>query len=169
MSLASWLRARCRRAFRPADAPPRPPRLRVEELEPRRLLTSTAWAGSEAVGVYDLVAGNTPVSAKALANPNVDGIALRSQWQTLEPADGVYDWSYFDGQIAAATAAGKSVSLSVTAGIFSPSWLYDEGAQAFTFVGRKSPDPQTIPVPYDPVFLEKWQAFVQAFGRRYDS
>src|ERR1700738_982837 len=91
--------------------------LRLESLEDRTLPST--------VGVYDLQDPNQlSINPAILANPNVDGIALRSYWNHLEPADGVYDWSYIDKPLAQAVAAGKSVSLSDTAGIQTPDWVY---------------------------------------------
>jgi hypothetical protein len=136
-------------------------RLQIECLEDRTLLSS--------VGVYDLQDPNQlSINPAILANPNVDGIALRALWNNLEPADGVYDWSYFDKPLGQAVAAGKMVTLSTTAGIRTPDWVYAEGAAPFHYVDS-SGTPQVIPIPWDPVYVAKWQDFVRAFGDRYAS
>ena len=151
----SWLGRSARRGEK--SRPPLGHRPSLEELEGRELLATT--------GVYDLLGTNANfIPPSVLNNPNVDGIALRSSWDTIETADGTYDWSYFDRQIAKAASAGKMVSLSVAAGIDTPSWVYQEGAASFT-----TAEGDTIPVPWDPVFLDRWQQFIQAFGSRYDS
>jgi hypothetical protein len=134
-------------------------------LEPRVVPSGTTWLSTN--GVYDLVRPNAAIAAEALTNPNVDGVSLRTYWNSVETADGVYNWGYLDQQIAAAGAAGKKISLSVKAGVNTPSWVYTAGARSFTFIDNTSPLPQTIPVPWDPVFQAKWQAFVAAFGARY--
>jgi hypothetical protein len=109
-------------------------------------------------GVYSLQS-NDGVSKPAIyQNPNVAGIAVRTRWPTLEPGEGQYDWSYLDGQIQMAKAASKRVSIYVHD---VPDWVYADGAQAFPS------DSGNIPVPWDPVFLDKWTGFIQAFGARY--
>lgn len=105
------------------------------------------------------------MAADVLANPRVDGVALRHGWDQIEKADGKYDWSYLDRQVAAAVKARKKVSLSVSAGNATPDWVYAAGAKSFTFKEGKAA--HQIPVPWDPVFLAKWQRFIRALGGRY--
>jgi Fibronectin type III domain len=191
-------------------------------------------------------AGQPPYNWDAdegLTNPNVQGIALRTHWNRVEPhehanADDFY-WDYLDEGVARAAAAGKRVSISVQAGVESPQWVYDAGAPVFmvteqfgysaitdgvttagsttvksagdtaawdpdvsvglqifggsiptgaTIVTVNSSSNVTIsapatesaravaittaqiepmPLPWDPVFQQKWGAFVQALGARY--
>src|SRR5438876_3702896 len=179
----------------------------------------------------------------ALTNPYVQGIALRTHWDRVEPhehanADDFY-WDYLDQGVAFAAAHGKKVSISVTAGVTCPQWLFDAGSPAFyvteengysaitdgvttagsttvisagdtagwdssvsvglqifggsipagaTIVRVNSSSNVTIsapatqsatgvaittaqiepmPLPWDPIFQQKWGAFVQAFAARY--
>jgi hypothetical protein len=135
--------------------------LRLEFLEDRTLLAS--------VGVYDLQDPNQlSINPAILANPNVDGIALRAFWNNLEPADGVYDWSYLDQPLDQAVAAGKMVTLSTSAGIRTPDWVYAEGAAPFHYMDS-SGTPQVIPIPWDSVYLARWEDFVRAFGTHYSA
>lgn len=93
----------------------------------------------------------------------VDGLALRMPWDKLEPTEGVIDWTLVDAASTLATAAGvKKLSLSVTAGIFTPTWVYDAGALSFmgTAYGRL----REAPVPWDATYLSKWTAFVALWG-----
>lgn len=128
-------------------------------------------------GVYATqgVRQNSSINSRVLTNRYVDGIVLQYSWAVIEPRDAVFNWKPVDSQIAQAEASGKKIALSVTAGYQSPSWLYAEGAEGFQFVWDKpswGPPPcsvQTIPVPWDPIFLARWTAFVQAFGARYGS
>jgi hypothetical protein len=129
--------------------------------------TTSATTDHSVSGIYSLGIPDAPIPQAILANPSVDGVALRATWDHIETADGVFDWSYLDSQVSAATAAGKKISLSIAAGIDTPAWVYQAGAASFTFIDKSSPTPQTIPVPWDPVFLAKWQDFVQALGDRY--
>src|SRR5947208_2614338 len=179
----------------------------------------------------------------ALTNPYVQGIALRTHWDRVEPhehanADDFY-WDYLDQGVAFAAAHGKKVSISVTAGVTCPQWLFDAGSPSFyvteengysaitdgvttagsttvisagdtaawdstvseglfisggsipvgaTIVAVNSSSNVTIsapatasatgvaittaqiepmPLPWDPIFQQKWGAFVQALGARY--
>src|SRR5438552_3089804 len=71
----------------------------------------------------------------APTNPYVQGISLRTHWDRVEPhehanADDFY-WDYLDQGVAFAAANGKKVSISVTAGVTTPQWVFDAGAPAF--------------------------------------
>src|SRR5438067_1387058 len=71
----------------------------------------------------------------ALTNPYVQGIALRTHWDRVEPhehanADDFY-WDYLDQGVALAAAHGKKVSILVTAGVTTPQWVYHAGAPFF--------------------------------------
>jgi hypothetical protein len=109
-----------------------------------------------------------------LTNPNVDGIAIRAGWGEVEPRDGVFNWSGVDALIAQVAPYNKKVSINVLAGWKTPSWIYTERAQGFEFVWDKPWGPAyctivTTPVPWDPVFLAKWQDFITALGAKYGS
>jgi hypothetical protein len=128
---------------------------------------STGYRGVFALGQQDV-----DLPSDIYANPNVDGVALRASWAAVEPSEGSFNFSELDGQVSAAGSAHKSVSLSVTAGIETPSWVYEDGAGAFTTVVDAKYSPQfcstsQIPIPWDPVFLAKWTAFIQALGTHY--
>jgi len=128
--------------------------------------------GASLPGVYALSDQDASTSLAVLANPNVDGLALRYSWNQLEPREGNFNWSPIDVQVAAARAHGKKVSLGVTAGIRTPAWVYAAGANQFSFVWDKPWGPpicssQRIPIPWDPVYLAKWDSFVRALGARY--
>jgi len=109
-----------------------------------------------------------------LNNSSVDGLGIRASWSTLEPADGTFNWSKIDAVIATAQAHNKKVSISIEAGIRTPSWVYAEGAKTFQFVWDRPwalplCSVATMPLPWDPVFQRKWGDFVGALGARYDS
>ncbi len=105
------------------------------------------------------------------SNPLVNGVTVRTVWKNVQPAEQSVDWSYFDAAVAEAGSHGKSVGLSLAAGIFTPDWVYQSGAARFDFtlmgpwIGTK---PMTMPEPWDPAFLAKWGATIGAMGRRYD-
>lgn len=155
-------------AARPSRRSVRP---RMEELERRELPATglTAPIYPSAHGAYSLGIPDMATPANVLSNRAIDGVALRVSWKNLEPSDGVFNWSFLDGQVAAAAAAGKKVNLAVMTGVAAPAWVYADGARSFTFVTANSPASNTIPLPWDPVYLTKWRQFVTAFGARYNS
>ena len=138
----------------------------------------------EAVGVFCLPPGQagagTPskyflkdmIADDCWVNPNISGLSLRSFWSLIEPADGVYDWSYFDQAVVLAKRNHKLLAIGVTPGEFSPPWVYAAGAQKIQYdKDKKEGHVKTIVavLPWDPIFLQKWSEFVRAFGQRYDS
>lgn len=107
-----------------------------------------------------------------LENPDLDGLSLRAGWSEVEPAEGAYDWSLFDPVIAHAVRHAKKVMLRVLPGARTPEWVYAAGAARFEFVdGNRYHDTYgrtlAMPVPWDPVYLSKWERFIAAFGAKY--
>ncbi len=179
----------------------------------------------------------------ALTNPYAQGVSLRTHWDRVEPHEHAdandFYWDYLDQGVALAAAHGKKVSISVTAGVTCPQWLFDAGSPAFyvteqdgyssitdgvttagsttvrsagdtadwdssnstglqifggsipagaTIVTVNSSSNVTIsapatasatgvaittakiepmPLPWDPIFQQKWGAFIQALAARY--
>jgi hypothetical protein len=72
---------------------------------------------------------------KGLTNPLVQGIAMRTHWNRVEPHEHAdandFYWDYLDQGLARATAAHKKVSICVQAGVETPQWVYDAGAPVF--------------------------------------
>lgn len=139
------------------------------------LATPVPGPGSVSInGVYDLGSPDaTSFASSVLDNSSVDGLAIRVSWSTLEPADGTFNWSKIDAVVATARTHNKKVSISIQAGIHTPSWVYAEGARTFQFVWDRSwalplCSVATIPLPWDPVFQRKWGEFISALGARYD-
>jgi phage tail P2-like protein len=93
------------------------------------------------------------------------GIAVRCHWSDLNPAAGVFDFSYLDKIFAYAQQCGKIVSLNITTGIYSPAWLFTLGCQVLTITTQ----PGNCAPPWDPIYLQYWGAFQKALGARYGS
>ena len=107
-----------------------------------------------------------------LNNPDVDGFSLRAGWAEVEPLEGSYDWSLFDAVIPYAADHGKKIMLRIIPGVRAPEWVYEAGAARFDFVDDNPEHPTygqvvSMPLPWDPVFLEKWFDLVAVFGARY--
>jgi hypothetical protein len=65
-------------------------------------------------GVFALIKAGAPTGSSVLSNPDADGISLREGWDAVNPAEDVYDWSYFDAEITKAQNAGKKVLIHVS-------------------------------------------------------
>jgi Beta-galactosidase len=124
-------------------------------------------------GVYNLPVPGKAVASGILINPLVAGVSLRWTWPAVEGSEGVYNWSYFDQQIARVGGAGKKVLLRITAGgKNSPSWVFQAGVQTFTFVDSNPYSPTyqqtvTIPVFWDSIFMAKKKSFIAAMGQHF--
>gem|GEM_PF-5645972 len=181
----------------------------------------------------------------ALRNPYAQGISLRTHWNRVEPHEHAdpndFYWDYLDQGVALGANYGKKVSISVTAGVVSPQWVFDAGSPPFyvteqdgyssitdgittagsttvksagntadwdplnsvglqisggsipagatvvrvnsssnvtisapatqsaTGVAITTAQIEPMPLPWDPIFQQKWGAFVQALGARYGS
>jgi hypothetical protein len=132
--------------------------------------TAAVTATASPSGVYALIQNLKPIPSAILTNPNIDGVSLYLAWCNVERTNGVYDWSYLDAQISAARAAGKKVSLSLMAGVWTPNWVYSLGAVQFTYVGdRPDSSTRTIPMPWDSIYLREYTTFLKDLGARYGS
>jgi Beta-galactosidase len=109
-----------------------------------------------------------------LRNPLVDGLSWRFRWATVEPREGQYNWELIDRAIEGTTKAGKKVMLRVVAGINAPEWVYQSGAKPFDFCSTdlvhpgNHPRDLQMPIPWDSVYLTKWEKFIEVFGSRYN-
>ena len=110
--------------------------------------------------------GNGSVDPAIAAKPFVKGILVRVTWDLMEPTDDNYNWSLIDGQIAAANYYNKKISLGVGCGIHIPQWVFSAGAQRLV---SSVPFADTLAVPWDLTFLNKWTDFITAFGNRYQN
>ncbi|MGH7836764.1 MAG: hypothetical protein ACREQC_02940, partial [Candidatus Binataceae bacterium] len=128
---------------------------------------------AEVVGVYALQDPGHPIPDAVLNNPNVDGVALRYPWFALERSQGAYNWGPVDREIERDAAHGKKVSITIGAGRFTPPWVLNQGVKLYSFAWRmRGAGPCreiTLPVPWDPVFMSRWQDFVRAAGAHYDA
>ena len=123
------------------------------------------------------VRGPNGFPRQILNDPRIVGLDLGAQWQNIETTEGVYDWSSLDLQLAQAEAHGKEVLLAITSGgINVPDWLLANypAIQTFTFIDTNPyhstyGQPLTIPVFWDPIFLAKKIALIQAAGAHYAS
>lgn len=122
-------------------------------------------------GIFSLSPAGSACRAAVLANPNVDGISIRQTWADLEPAEGHFNWSFLDAEIARAAAAGKQVLLRINTQASKPAWVTiavtQAGGNFYTFDDHGTLT--TIPVFWDPTFLAKKKAMITALGAHFTS
>lgn len=147
----------------------------------RRALVALAYAGTLVMsqtafaavprGVFSLSPAGVACRDNVLTNPSVDGVGIRQDWKDLEPAEGVFKWTFLDSEVARAAAAGKMVLLRINTQFSKPEWVTNAVAAAggtfFTF--DKDGVPTTIPVYWDPTFLAKKKAMIAALGAHFTS
>ena len=134
--------------------------------------TSTASVSLKtARGVFIVTGHNNAIQPATYTNSAVDGIVIRTFWSNVQPAPDRFDWSFIDSQVQAASTSGKKVILAVLPGAFTPQWAL-QGVQSAQFVidyGFMQGSTVTLPMPWDTTYLNRWLAFVQVMGQRYDS
>lgn len=124
-------------------------------------------------GLYVVTPLNRPVPESVLKNPDITGIAVRVGWKELQPTAQEPLFTLIDEQLAAARRHQKKVSLSIEAGIETPEWVYALGARPFSVVldekaGERACQKATLPVPWDPVYLDSFRQLIVAASRRYN-
>jgi hypothetical protein len=88
---------------------------------------------------------------------------FRWTWAQLEPSEGRYDFERVDNVIRTAKARGETLAfriMSVWKGS-TPKWLLDKGVGSVAVGGDIFPDHN------DPLFLERHELLLRAFGGRY--
>ena len=98
-------------------------------------------------------------------NVNLDGVRLRPIWSDLAPSKGVYDWTSVDAIFDIAAEHDRTIGLSVSAGLYTPQWVYDAGATKYHLLDGTG---GAMPLPWDTAFQTYWLPFVQAMGARYE-
>jgi hypothetical protein len=100
-----------------------------------------------------------------LALGSVDGVAVRTSWQALEPARGSYDWSVVDAAASAAASHGKKFALHVLSSVYAPApaWLVSEGTKTYSYQVPGGPA-VTDPLPWDSTYIAEWAVFMSAMS-----
>ena len=126
-------------------------------------------------GIVSLPPPGTNYPDQILNDSRVMGLDVAEKWPDIEPTEGVFDWSSLDSDVAQAVAHGKKILFAIASGgVQCPDWLLANypDIQTFTFIDTNPYSPTygqqlTIPVFWDPIFLAKTTALIQAAGARY--
>ncbi len=130
----------------------------------RGLYTGLTVSGPEAE------AGRAAAALKA--NRYLNGVLVDAPWRDLEPAREKYDFSALDRVVAIVRETGKQFKLKITPGMYSPHWIYDDGAARFeTVVSNPNRDNYgdrtLVPVPWDSVYQKHFSRLIRKLGERY--
>src|SRR6266699_2188159 len=124
------------------------------------------------MGIYEFSGHNTSTDA---TNPYIGGRDLTYYWAQLEPTKGQYNWSIIDQDMKPWVDNGKNVILRVSASGWkkwdtnadsahgTPQWAYDLGVKSVAEL-----DGSVLPEYWNPIFLQNYSDFIQAFANRYD-
>ncbi len=121
-------------------------------------------------GIYEFAGNN---SATDDTNPSLSGVVLNYYWSQIEPQKGVFAWSVIDAAMAPWIGAHKKIILRIsTAGASSwnppysgngtPAWVFADGARSVSDNG------ETLPVYWDPAYLNDYSSFVQSMAQHFD-
>lgn len=112
------------------------------------------------------------ISQNILENSTITGFMVVEGWNEVEIAEGIYDWSHIDSEVARAKAAGKVVRLSIhIGGDDTPQWLsqnYPEIKNVIWY-DKRSGSAMSIPAYWDSKFIEVRRRFFEAVGNRYQN
>jgi hypothetical protein len=111
----------------------------------------------------------------AVNHPDLAGALFTFNWRDIEAAQGVYDWSSVEADIAPWIAAGKKVALRLqwsANGAWAdprhdtptPQWVWDVGAKFAWSVGTGT----EVPLQWDPVYQEHAEKFLQTVADKWD-
>jgi hypothetical protein len=121
--------------------------------------------------------GESPASlsgfeAQIRANPNLTGVCLSIGWNDIEKESGKPDFSALDETVAVLRRVGMKYELGVKPGMSTPSFVFQEGAQAFATRVSNPHRPNfgetvAIPVPWDPVYQRNFSRLIKQLGEHY--
>lgn len=120
-------------------------------------------------GVYYLGAADIAISSKAINDSAISGIVVRFKWNSVEPTEGKYDWSFVDSEIAKAKQYSKKVSLQP---LGNPDWLKLQGAKVYYYIDKNTFHPtygQLLAdiLTWDSVYIDAFKAFLKQMSVKY--
>jgi hypothetical protein len=126
--------------------------------------TNNSFKQPRGIYVLDSAAGTTirgvPMhDGNIRSKPFVDGYVLRTEWATLEPTNGVFDFTIITN-IFAKLPANQKLSLLLASGVL-PTWLNTLPGVATWTAGTPS---VTAPVPWNATVQERYRLLLVALG-----
>ncbi len=133
----------------------------------------TAYSTNANQAIRFVKFGDNTNTSDGSTNQYVYGTNILLYWSQIETADGVYDWSAFDTAIAPWIANGKKIIPRMMPSGWS-SWNPPHSAQGTPSFVLSSIKHYTngkggvVPAYWDATYKAKLQAFIAAFGARYN-
>src|SRR5207237_9729633 len=112
---------------------------------------------------------DTLLASPCWTNPHVEGVVIRSSWDSLQPTQRTRYWDFLDAGVNKAIEVGKKVSLCVAAGIGTPDWFTAAYPDDCFPVTISSGSQVLMGLPWRPNFQAKWGLMIQKLAKRYDS
>ena len=124
------------------------------------------------IGVVQLYQPGDPfIGDPVFTNGNADGIRMQIRWQDYEPTEGNYLWvsnpnNDLDTALATAGGAKKFIGISVAAGAYCPTWIFNSPTpKVYPFaITAPTGGNAFMPLPWDTVFNTKLSNFINALG-----
>ncbi len=101
-----------------------------------------------------------------LFGDQVNSIFLRLSWQALNPEQDVYDWTSLDGMLDEIILDGKTATLGIMAGRYTPDFVFTNGCMT---VGGLTYNPGNeaqllVPIPHDATYRDAYNTFMKAMA-----
>ncbi|CAN5500850.1 hypothetical protein BH20VER3_BH20VER3_11490 [soil metagenome] len=117
-------------------------------------------------GIAALLQSDQSISESLFTYPGIDIVRMRTSWDTIQKNESSYDWSAIDAARSYAQANGRQLIISVVMCAGAPQFVYDAGAKVITLSSQD--EANRMPLPWDPVMLEKETNFINAMAARLD-
>lgn len=113
-------------------------------------------------------------SSQVRVNPSLSGVSLHIPWDRIEKQPGKPDFSAIDKTVAVFRSIGMKYQLCLKPGVYTPSFVYAEGAQSFetrvTNPHRANVgEAVQLPIPWDPIYQGDFKRVIQQLGEHYAS
>lgn len=124
--------------------------------------------------------GNLAADAALIARPDIAGAQVVYNWRELEPAEGKYDFSRIDADLATMDKAGKKLFVQIQDRFFSPrarnipDYLlndaqYDGGlAEQLDNAGEGKTGSGWVAMQWNPALRQRYQSLLTALARHLD-
>ncbi|MFH1004519.1 MAG: T9SS type A sorting domain-containing protein [Bacteroidota bacterium] len=145
-------------------------------------------------GIYAVIAidnygsYDTNYVNQIIANPAVCGLTIREQWRNVEQTEGNYDFSRIDDAVSRATMLNKTIQLIIVPGFYTPDWVLSQidsceddlitpppipslcgKLKMIVPYGVDATDTLWFPMPWNSLYKQKWQNFLNALAQKYNS
>jgi len=121
-------------------------------------------------GLYTLGTADKPTSEPLVNQQYIDGVVIRTKWESVEKFPGQFDWTYIDSEINNAKQYGKKSVIQI---LGSPSWLKDSlGAQVYYYVDQNTyhstvGDTLFDYIPWNSIYLQRVDTVIISLGKKY--